>query len=116
MDSESVDLGPASAHALWRYLLITRRTGDWITTHEPALDAARAVDDVLAEAETLTNPATARMLTGGGVALLHLTQALELSLDRVVAPVMYRLLFRPDGLDTAYARELAAGLVGSAER
>jgi len=32
-------------------------------------------------------------------------------LDRVVAPIMYRILFRPDGLDTAYARQLAAGLV-----
>ncbi|MEV4969865.1 TetR/AcrR family transcriptional regulator [Streptomyces scopuliridis] len=40
----------------------------------------------------------------------------ETVLDRVVAPVMYRVLFRPDGLDTAYARELVAGLVGSADR
>ncbi|MEV5546803.1 TetR/AcrR family transcriptional regulator [Streptomyces sp. NPDC052309] len=37
-------------------------------------------------------------------------------LDRVVAPMMYRILFRPQGLDTAYARRLVAGLVGPASR
>ncbi|MHA7958618.1 TetR/AcrR family transcriptional regulator [Streptomyces sp. L500] len=39
----------------------------------------------------------------------------ETVLDRVVAPMMYRILFRPDGLDTAYARQLVAGLVGSTD-
>ncbi|WP_346014296.1 hypothetical protein [Streptomyces sp. RLB1-9] len=29
---------------------------------------------------------------------------------------MYRILFRPDGLDTAYARRLVAGLLGSTDR
>ncbi|MFE6747468.1 TetR/AcrR family transcriptional regulator [Kitasatospora purpeofusca] len=37
----------------------------------------------------------------------------ETVLDRVVAPVMYRILFRPEGLDGAYARRLVAGLVGA---
>ncbi|MET9262887.1 TetR/AcrR family transcriptional regulator [Amycolatopsis sp. NPDC004079] len=32
----------------------------------------------------------------------------EAVMDRVVAPIMYRILFRPDGLDAAYARRLAA--------
>lgn len=30
----------------------------------------------------------------------------ELLIDRVVAPIMYRILFRPVPLDAAYAREL----------
>ncbi|MBN9739989.1 TetR/AcrR family transcriptional regulator [Amycolatopsis sp. A1MSW2902] len=34
--------------------------------------------------------------------------AAETVMDRVVAPIMYRILFRPDGLDAAYARRLAA--------
>lgn len=29
-------------------------------------------------------------------------------IDRVVAPLMYRILFRPDGLDASYARHLVA--------
>ncbi|WP_406629909.1 TetR/AcrR family transcriptional regulator [Amycolatopsis sp. WGS_07] len=32
----------------------------------------------------------------------------EAVMDRVVAPIMYRILFRPDGLDAAYARRLVA--------
>ncbi|MYS95118.1 MULTISPECIES: TetR/AcrR family transcriptional regulator [Streptomyces] len=32
-------------------------------------------------------------------------------IDRVVAPMMYRILFRPDGLDVAYAHRLVAGLL-----
>ena len=43
------------------------------------------------------------------------TPDVETVLDRVVAPVMYRILFRPEGLDTAYARQLVAGFVGSAD-
>ncbi|MEU7314671.1 TetR/AcrR family transcriptional regulator [Streptomyces sp. NPDC007083] len=35
----------------------------------------------------------------------------ETVLDRVVAPMMYRILFRPGGLDPAYARRLAAACV-----
>ncbi|MEU8589072.1 TetR/AcrR family transcriptional regulator [Streptomyces sp. NPDC048664] len=35
----------------------------------------------------------------------------ETILDRVVAPLMYRILFRPEGLDTAYVHDLLAGLV-----
>jgi hypothetical protein len=31
-------------------------------------------------------------------------------------PMMYRILFRPDGLGTAYARQLVAGLVGPTDR
>jgi len=34
----------------------------------------------------------------------------ETIVDRVVAPLMYRILFRPAGLDAAYARDLAAKL------
>ncbi|AXL93634.1 hypothetical protein C4J65_34055 [Streptomyces sp. CB09001] len=36
----------------------------------------------------------------------------ETVMDRVVAPLMYRILFRPDGLDAAYARRLVAEVLG----
>ncbi|WP_306970903.1 TetR/AcrR family transcriptional regulator [Streptomyces afghaniensis] len=36
----------------------------------------------------------------------------ETVVDQVVAPLMYRVLFRPDGLDTAYAHRLVAGVLG----
>ncbi|KUN01153.1 TetR family transcriptional regulator [Streptomyces yokosukanensis] len=36
---------------------------------------------------------------------------IETVLDRVVAPLMYRILFRPDGLDAAYARQLVTELL-----
>ncbi|MGW7622088.1 TetR/AcrR family transcriptional regulator [Streptomyces antimycoticus] len=36
----------------------------------------------------------------------------ETVIDRVVAPLMYRILFRPAGLGAAYARGLVAGLLG----
>lgn len=36
----------------------------------------------------------------------------ETVMDRVVAPLMYRILFRPDGLDAPYARRLVAELLG----
>lgn len=36
----------------------------------------------------------------------------ELVIDRVVAPVMYRILFRPGPPDAAYARELVANALG----
>ncbi|GHF79425.1 TetR family transcriptional regulator [Streptomyces thermodiastaticus] len=39
----------------------------------------------------------------------------ETVMDVVVAPLMYRILFRPDGLDTAFARRLVARLLGSDE-
>ncbi|MEU8469333.1 TetR/AcrR family transcriptional regulator [Streptomyces sp. NPDC029006] len=35
----------------------------------------------------------------------------ELLIDRVVAPIMYRILFRPGRLDAAYARELVTNAV-----
>lgn len=35
----------------------------------------------------------------------------ERVIDQVVAPMMYRILFRPDGLDTAYAHRLVAGVL-----
>jgi AcrR family transcriptional regulator len=38
----------------------------------------------------------------------------ETVIDQVVAPMMYRILFRPDGLGTAYARRLVAGVLGPA--
>lgn len=52
------------AHALWRHFLFSRRTGDWIATHQLALAAARETGDIRGEAETLTNLATAHMITG----------------------------------------------------
>ncbi len=36
----------------------------------------------------------------------------ETVMDRIVAPMMYRILFRPAGLDTAYARRLVTELFG----
>lgn len=38
----------------------------------------------------------------------------EAVMDHVVAPVMYRILFRPDGLSAAYARRLVDGLLDRA--
>lgn len=40
------------------------------------------------------------------------TPDVETVMDRVVAPLMYRILFRPDGLDAAYARRLVADVLG----
>jgi Transcriptional regulator len=37
----------------------------------------------------------------------------ETVIDRVVAPMMYRILFRPAEPDTAYARRLVADILGS---
>lgn len=39
------------------------------------------------------------------------TPDVETVLDHVVAPIMYRILFRPDGLDPTYARHLVTGLL-----
>ncbi|GGM14784.1 TetR family transcriptional regulator [Streptomyces fumigatiscleroticus] len=36
----------------------------------------------------------------------------ETVMDRVVAPMMYRILFRPEPLDAAYAHGLVSGLLG----
>ncbi|MFF7858178.1 TetR/AcrR family transcriptional regulator C-terminal ligand-binding domain-containing protein [Streptomyces sp. NPDC007904] len=36
----------------------------------------------------------------------------ETIIDHVVAPLMYRILFRPDGLDAAYARRLVTAVLG----
>ncbi|WP_420713419.1 TetR/AcrR family transcriptional regulator C-terminal ligand-binding domain-containing protein [Streptomyces sp. NRRL WC-3549] len=36
----------------------------------------------------------------------------ERLIDHVVAPLMYRILFRPDGLDAAYARRLVTESLG----
>ncbi|GHE90402.1 TetR family transcriptional regulator [Amycolatopsis deserti] len=36
----------------------------------------------------------------------------ETVVDHVVAPMMYRILFRPEGLEAAYARRLVAELLG----
>ncbi|WP_431879958.1 TetR/AcrR family transcriptional regulator [Amycolatopsis sacchari] len=38
----------------------------------------------------------------------------ETVLDRLVAPMMYRILFRPDGLEPAYARRLVSELLDGA--
>ncbi|MFE1446654.1 TetR/AcrR family transcriptional regulator [Streptomyces olivaceoviridis] len=40
----------------------------------------------------------------------------ETVMDHVVAPLMYRILFRPDGLDAAYARRLVTALLGARGR
>ncbi len=40
------------------------------------------------------------------------TPDVETVLDRLVAPMMYRILFRPGGLGPDYARRLTAGLLG----
>ncbi|GAA4965076.1 TetR/AcrR family transcriptional regulator [Streptomyces heliomycini] len=40
------------------------------------------------------------------------TPGVETVMDRIVAPMMYRILFRPAGLDAAYARRLVAELLG----
>jgi hypothetical protein len=38
----------------------------------------------------------------------------ETVMDGVVAPLMYRILFRRDALDAAYARGLVSGVLGPA--
>ncbi|MGA4844246.1 TetR/AcrR family transcriptional regulator [Streptomyces sp. G45] len=43
------------------------------------------------------------------------TPGTETVMDHVVAPMMYRVLFRPTGLDAAYARRLVSGLLGAGE-
>ncbi|MBL1083492.1 TetR/AcrR family transcriptional regulator [Streptomyces actinomycinicus] len=43
----------------------------------------------------------------------EIAPGVEAVMDRVVAPLMYRILFRPAGLDTAYARRLVTGLLRS---
>ncbi|MFE8957357.1 MULTISPECIES: TetR/AcrR family transcriptional regulator [Streptomyces] len=40
----------------------------------------------------------------------------ETAMDRVVAPMMYRILFRPAGLESAYARRLVADLFRICEK
>ncbi|MBB3081481.1 AcrR family transcriptional regulator [Streptomyces violarus] len=42
------------------------------------------------------------------------TPDVETVIDQVVAPMMYRILFRPDGLDAAYAQRLVAGVLAPA--
>ncbi|MFF1595001.1 TetR/AcrR family transcriptional regulator [Streptomyces sp. NPDC058286] len=44
------------------------------------------------------------------------TPGVETVMDRVVAPLMYRILFRPDGLDAAYAGRLVAAVLGPTGR
>jgi AcrR family transcriptional regulator len=44
------------------------------------------------------------------------TPDVETVIDHVVAPLMYRILFRPDRLDTAYAHRLVQELLGPAGR
>ncbi|WP_327419069.1 TetR/AcrR family transcriptional regulator [Streptomyces sp. NBC_01233] len=41
------------------------------------------------------------------------TPDVETVIDHVVAPLMYRLLFRPQGLDTAYALNLVTAALGA---
>lgn len=40
----------------------------------------------------------------------------ETVIDRIVSPLMYRILFRPDGPDASYARHLVAGIPGATGR
>ncbi|MEU7046860.1 TetR/AcrR family transcriptional regulator [Streptomyces eurythermus] len=44
------------------------------------------------------------------------TPETETVIDHVVAPLMYRILFRPDGLDASYARRLVAGVLAPNRR
>ncbi|MEV7125555.1 TetR/AcrR family transcriptional regulator [Streptomyces sp. NPDC093260] len=44
------------------------------------------------------------------------TPDVETAMDRIVAPMMYRILFRPAGLDATYARRLVTELFGNQER
>ncbi|MFE3655267.1 TetR/AcrR family transcriptional regulator [Streptomyces sp. NPDC059165] len=41
--------------------------------------------------------------------------AVETVIDGVVAPLMYRILFRPHGLDAGYARRIVAAVLGSTD-
>lgn len=61
--------------------------------------AAEQLDVVLARASVRGEP----------------TPGVERAVDEVVAPLMYRILFRPDGLDAAYARRLAHRALAAAE-
>ncbi|TVL88674.1 TetR/AcrR family transcriptional regulator [Streptomyces sp. SAJ15] len=44
------------------------------------------------------------------------TPDVETVIDHVVAPLMYRILFRPHGLDIAYARRLVTATLGPADQ
>ncbi|MFF4486053.1 TetR/AcrR family transcriptional regulator [Streptomyces sp. NPDC001544] len=44
------------------------------------------------------------------------TPDVETVIDGVVAPLMYRILFRPDGLDAAYPRRLVTAVLGPTGR
>ncbi len=43
------------------------------------------------------------------------TPDVETVIDKVVAPMMYRILFRPEGLETPYARQLVSSLLETRE-
>ncbi|MEU2376159.1 TetR/AcrR family transcriptional regulator [Streptomyces misionensis] len=62
--------------------------------------AAEQIDAVLARAAGRGEP----------------TPGTEAVIDHVVAPLMYRILFRPDGLDSAYARRLVTAVLDPADR
>ncbi|MGW3467315.1 TetR-like C-terminal domain-containing protein [Saccharopolyspora sp. NPDC000995] len=57
--------------------------------------AAEQIDVILARAAAREEPAP----------------DVEAVLDQVVAPIMYRILFRPDGTDAKYARGLVTNLL-----
>ncbi len=69
---------------------------------EPALDGGQ-VGDVAEQIDVILTRATERR---------EETPDAERLIDHVVAPLMYRILFRPDGLDAAYARRLVTESLG----
>jgi AcrR family transcriptional regulator len=72
--------------------------------------AAEQIDVILTRAAERPKAASAKAGTTKSV------PDVETVMDRVVAPLMYRILFRPAGLDAAYARRLVTGLLGARGR
>jgi DNA-binding SARP family transcriptional activator/tetratricopeptide (TPR) repeat protein/DNA-binding XRE family transcriptional regulator len=68
------------AQALWRFFFERGYLNDWLSTHELALTAVRALDDPAAEAETLKNLGVAYLRAGrsaDGIDCQHRALALD---------------------------------------
>ncbi|MFG2653391.1 TetR/AcrR family transcriptional regulator [Streptomyces sp. NPDC048436] len=82
-DPDGSNAGQCSAYAAEQIDVILARAADRTEAVPAMADPTRSVPDV------------------------------ETVMDRVVSPLMYRILFRPAGLDAAYARRLVTELLGT---
>lgn len=87
------EMGSAAGRAYVRDALLGDPDGD--NAGQCSAYAADQVEIILARAHGRNEP----------------TPGAETVLDRVIAPIMYRILFRPSGLDVEYARGLVNDLL-----